>query len=217
MPSKPPRQRPGGRPPRRPGGRTAPRRAAPLPEPDRHDLYQRAVQCVEAEIDFVDATFRRRRGRRAVLLREDFCGTANTSCEWVRRRRENRAVGVDLDAPTLAWGIRHNLARLDAEQRTRVTLLRQDVLEARRPPRAPGYDVVLAMNFSYWIFKERERMRRYFTAVRRSLAPDGLFFLDHYAGSEVHTVTTERRAIRTRPRFTYIWDQASLNPITNEM
>ena len=33
---------------------------------DRHILYQRAVQCVEAEIDMVEDTFKRLRGRRAV-------------------------------------------------------------------------------------------------------------------------------------------------------
>ncbi|MCA9297734.1 MAG: hypothetical protein KDA28_01630, partial [Phycisphaerales bacterium] len=53
---------------------------------DRHILYQESVQNVEAEIDFVDEQFRKRRGRHARRLREDFCGTANTSCEWVRRR-----------------------------------------------------------------------------------------------------------------------------------
>ncbi|RKZ37234.1 MAG: class I SAM-dependent methyltransferase, partial [Gammaproteobacteria bacterium] len=31
---------------------------------DRHRLYQKSVQCVEAEIDFVEKTFRKRRGRR---------------------------------------------------------------------------------------------------------------------------------------------------------
>ena len=58
---------------------------------DRYLLYQRAVQCVEAEIDFVDDTFTKLRGRKAVLLREDFCGTLHTSCEWIRRRKGNIA------------------------------------------------------------------------------------------------------------------------------
>ena len=65
---------------------------------DVHALYQQAVQCVEAEIDFVDETFAKLRRRRARRLREDFCGTASAACEWVRRRRTNRAVAVDIDA-----------------------------------------------------------------------------------------------------------------------
>ena len=64
---------------------------------DRHALYQESVQCVESEIDMVDENFKKLRGRLAVTLREDFCGTANTSCEWVRRRPANVAVGIDLD------------------------------------------------------------------------------------------------------------------------
>ena len=84
------------------------RSAKHLPEAtrwDRHVLYQSAVQCVESEIDFVDETFEKIRGRKASLLREDFAGTANTSSEWVRRRPTNRAVAVDLCADTLAWGL----------------------------------------------------------------------------------------------------------------
>ena len=45
---------------------------------DRYVLYEKAVQCVEAEIDMVDETFQSLRGRTAQILREDFCGTANT-------------------------------------------------------------------------------------------------------------------------------------------
>ena len=79
---------------------------------DVHALYQQAVQCVEAEIDFVDETFAKLRRRRARHLREDFCGTANAACEWVRRRRTNRAVAVDIDAGVLEWGRRHNVEPL---------------------------------------------------------------------------------------------------------
>ena len=50
---------------------------------DKHVLYEDAVQCVEAEIDFVDDTFKKLRNRSARSLREDFCGTNNSSCEWV--------------------------------------------------------------------------------------------------------------------------------------
>lgn len=191
---------------------------------DRHDLYQRSVQNVESEIDFVDRTFRKLRGRRATLLREDFCGTANTSCEWVRRRRENIAVGIDLDADPLGWGIAHNVAKLEPEQQARVRLLRGNVLDpaaARpfprddgRPTPRRGFDCVLAMNFSYWCFKQRKVMLQYFRSVRNSLKPDGILFMDHYGGSDLHMVTTETRRGR---RFTYIWDQHWLNPITGEM
>jgi len=176
---------------------------------DRHDLYQRSVQCVEAEIDFVDDTFHALRRRRARVLREDFCGTANTSCEWVRRRRGNRAIGVDLDAEVQAWGRSHNLAAL-GKQASHVRLVCDDVTSAD----TGAVDAVLAMNFSYWIFKERESLRRYFARVRDTLVGDGLLFLDAYGGSDAHREMRERTKHQD---FTYIWDQAAYDPISGHM
>ena len=64
------------------------RRGQPKPTPkrtgptmaekaDRHILYEQAVQSVEDEIEFLGETFRALRSREPILLREDFCGTAN--------------------------------------------------------------------------------------------------------------------------------------------
>jgi SAM-dependent methyltransferase len=176
---------------------------------DVHALYQQAVQCVEAEIDFVDETFTSMRGRKARLLREDFCGTANTACEWVRRRAGNRAIAVDLDPDVLEWGRTHNVANLGAAAE-RITLVQGDVLRVRTEP----VDAVLAHNFSYWLLKERRLMRRYFRRVRESLKPGGLFFLDGYGGADAHREVRERTKNK---RFTYIWEQASFNPINHDM
>ena len=79
---------------------------------DRYVLYQESVQCVESEIDMVDDNFKKLKGRLAVSLREDFCGTANTSCEWVRRRPANTAIGIDLDQKVLDWGQNQNINNL---------------------------------------------------------------------------------------------------------
>jgi len=176
---------------------------------DRHVLYEDSVQCVEAEIDFVDETFKELRNRKARLLREDFCGTANTSCEWARRRKRNRAIGVDLDAEVQEWGRTHHLAKLGRAEK-HVTLLNENVLDVKTEP----VDIVLAMNFSYWIFKERALMRRYFRSVYRSLAEDGVFFLDAYGGSDAYKEMRERTKYDD---FTYIWDQASFDPISGDM
>lgn len=187
---------------------------------DKHDLYERAVQSPEAEIDFVDATYRKIKGKKAALLREDFCGTAASACEWVRRRKTNRAIGLDLDAPTLANGMQRHVATLTPEAQTRIELLKRNVLEpGAASVRALGGSpqIVLAMNFSYWIFKTRDVLRGYFEAVHRSLAKDGVFFLDHYGGSDAYDEVKERRRIGgPRRGFTYVWDQASYNPITGE-
>lgn len=176
---------------------------------DRHVLYEDSVQCVEAEIDFVDETFKTLRNRKARLLREDFCGTANTSCEWARRRKSNRAIGVDLDADVQAWGRKHHVAKLRQGQQ-RVTLLNENVLDVKTDP----VDVVLAMNFSYWMFKDRDLLRRYFQNVYEGLVEDGIFFLDAYGGSDAYREMRERTKYDD---FTYIWDQASFDPITGNM
>ncbi len=183
---------------------------------DRHTLYQLSVQNVEAEIDFVDGEYEAIRGRKARTLREDFAGTCNTSCEWVRRRDDNVAVGLDIDQPTLDWGRDHCLSKLNESQRGRIRQINRDVLS---PGDASNVDIVLAMNFSYWIFRTREQMRHYFTTVRESLAPGGVFFLDHYGGSEAMLEQEETKKIEDEngQKFTYVWDQHSFNPITGEM
>lgn len=192
-------------------GAPAGRRAKTLAErADRHALYEKSVQNAEAEIDFVDATFRRLRGRRAKTLREDFCGTANVCAEWVRRRRDNLAIGVDLDASVLAWGREHHVAALKPAARKRIRLVEDNVLTAKLRP----VDVLLAMNFSYWIFKTRGAMREYFATARRNLVKDGMFVLDCYGGYDAFRVLKEPRKVG---RFTYVWEQASYNPLNGDM
>jgi len=176
---------------------------------DRHVLYQKAVQCVEAEIDFVDETFADLRKRPAELIREDFGGTANTSCEWVRRREENRAFAVDLDGEVLEWGRTHNVAALPKAAQPRISLIQDNVLSVDTGP----VDAVLAMNFSYWCFKDRETLRGYFSHVRDSLVDDGIFFLDSFGGYEAYCVMEEPRKC---DGFTYVWEQAEYNPINGD-
>ena len=177
---------------------------------DRHILYEDSVQAVDAEIDFVDETFFELRGRRARFLREDFCGTGNTSCEWVRRRSDNYAIGVDLDEDVMAWGRDRHVAKLAASEQERVALIKSDVVEVNTPPQ----DIVLAMNFSYWIFKDRARLRDYYAKVRASLGEDGIFFLDCYGGYDAFHVMKERTE---HDDYTYTWHQAAYNPITGDM
>lgn len=179
---------------------------------DRHRLYQLAVQCVESEIDMVDDTYRTLRGRHASRLREDFCGTGNTSCEWVRRRRTNSAVGFDLDPQVLAWGRRENIAKMSANRQQRVQLLERDVLQV--DPTESAADIILAMNFSYLIFKTRDRLRAYFSAARAGLAEDGLLMLDGYGGHDSWRTIQEKTKC---DGFTYLWDQRKFNPITFEV
>jgi cyclopropane fatty-acyl-phospholipid synthase-like methyltransferase len=90
-----------------------------------------------------------------------------------------------------------------------VELVQGDVREVR------GFDpdVVAAVNFSYFVFKQRRELLDYFRAVRASLAPNGVFVLDLYGGPEAQI----RQEESTRYNgFTYVWDQDHFNPVTGE-
>jgi len=177
---------------------------------DRHDLYQRSVQDTGSEIDFVLETWNTLRPRPPELLREDFCGTANTACEWVRRDARYYAIGIDLDREVLGWGERHNVSLLTQEEQQRIELIQGNVLDVFPEPA----DIVLAMNFSYFLFRTRDELREYFAAVHAGLAPDGIFFLDAYGGYEAPRELEESREC---DGFLYIWDQAAFNPIDSSM
>ncbi|MEJ2761657.1 MAG: class I SAM-dependent methyltransferase [Gammaproteobacteria bacterium] len=176
---------------------------------DKHDLYEQSVQCVDAEIDFVDGTFQSLRNRIPHTLREDFCGTTNTSCEWVRRRPDNLAYCVDLDADVLDWGRRNKIARLDPAAAARIHIHNDNVLTAAVEP----VDIILAMNFSYWCFKTRDDMKAYFRRAREGLVDDGILFLDAFGGYEAFQELEESTKY---DGFTYVWDQDKYNPITGE-
>lgn len=175
---------------------------------DKHVLYQRSVQDPDAEIQFIHRVFRKLRRRSPLSLREDFCGTALLTAAWVNSDEQRTGIGVDIDPRVLAWGKEHNLAPI-GEPGNKIRLYRQDV----RDPVSERVDVVGAFNFSYWIFKTRDELRRYFEIVRRGLVKDGIFFLDAYGGWESQEPMLEKRAVRGG--FTYIWDQDTFDPITH--
>jgi cyclopropane fatty-acyl-phospholipid synthase-like methyltransferase len=178
---------------------------------DRHVLYEKSVQDVAGEYKFVNRTFNKLRGRKALRLREDFCGTAGMCCEWVRRRKTNTAIGVDIDPEVLDWGRKHNLARLEPELREHVTLMQDDVCTVQVPD---PVDIVLAMNFSYQIFKTRKTLGGYFNRVREALADDGILFMDAFGGYESFQEIREKRKYKG---FKYIWEHASYNPINGDI
>ncbi|VAX10842.1 hypothetical protein MNBD_GAMMA26-761 [hydrothermal vent metagenome] len=179
---------------------------------DRHELYELSVQCTEAEIDFVDETFKQLRGRKAKVLREDFCGTANVCCDWVQRRRNNSAIGIDINHEVLEWGRNNNLSKLPKSSKSRIQLLEQNVLTVQTKP----VEIVSAMNFSYWLFKDRKDLKNYFQQVYNSLTDDGIFFMDAYGGYDCFRDITEKTKIAGQ-NFTYIWEQEKYDPISGQL
>jgi hypothetical protein len=177
---------------------------------DKYVLYEQSVQSTEFEYEFIDDNFTRIRGRKAHLLREDFCGTAQMCCEWVRGRDTNHAIGVDLDPEVLQWSREHHIAALKPAEKARVTLLQEDVCAVKTDP----VDIVLAMNFSWQIFEERAVLRDYFASVRDSLVDDGIMFLDCFGGYEAYQELEEKTKHKG---FTYVWEQASFDPVSHHM
>ncbi len=181
---------------------------------DAHKLYELSVQCSESEVDFVEATYKELRGKPARLLREDFCGTANVCCEWVKRHKKNHAIGVDLDKSVLKWGQENNLQKLSPSEQARIQLIEDDVLRVK----TQQPDIISAMNFSYWLFKDRNTLKGYFQHVFESLKNDGIFFLDIYGGYDsFHEVEEEREVETPDGDITYIWEQAKFNPINHDL
>ena len=173
---------------------------------DRHALYQLAVQEPSADIAFIQRRFRKRNGRKALVLREDFCGTALMCAEWVRGKPTRTAHGLDLDQTTLDWGREQNLTPLGADAE-RVRLYRRDVLDDI----GTKADATCAFNFSYCVFKERRQLLDYCRAARDGLSDDGGFFLDICGGLELGAEVTERT--KKGRGITYIWDQEPYDPI----
>ncbi len=177
---------------------------------DKHYLYQESVQSPETDARFLARYYKKLNERPARIFREDFCGTFILSCEFVKLHRQNQAIGVDLHRPTLAWGSAHNLSRLNRDQRQRVLLVRDNVLNVRMPK----VDIIAAMNFSYAVFKTRKELGAYIRSAYRSLKKDGMFIMDAWGGSQALVLMKERKRLRG---FNYVWDQADFDPLTHHI
>jgi SAM-dependent methyltransferase len=184
-----------------------PARRAPLPDP--HLLYERAVQDAATELALVERVLRRG-GRPPRRLREDFSGTALVASVWVLAGPARTATAVDLDPAVHAWARAHRLPGL-GRAAERLRLVQADV---RRGPRGP-VDAVVALNFSYMVFRTREALRGYLAGARRALAPGGVMVLDAFGGWEAQQLRHERR--RVRGGFNYVWERESFDPITHRL
>ncbi len=181
---------------------------------DKHICYQKSVQCPEHDVSFFDQAYRDFNQKKPQSLREDFCGTFEVCCEWVRTRKNGTAVGVDLCAETLAWGREHNLSKLTPKQQDRIQLLEQDVRFENPPP----VDVLAAQNFSFWIFKTRPEVVHYLRVARQNLKPGGIMVLDMMGGGDCYKEGNEDEKVigKGKKKFSYFWKQVSFNPFNND-
>ncbi|MCH9688125.1 MAG: class I SAM-dependent methyltransferase [Deltaproteobacteria bacterium] len=175
---------------------------------DRHELYELSVQAPDTDAETLARLFKRFRKREALSFREDFCGTAVLSLAWVKSHRKRTAVGIDLDQPTMDWGLENRITPAGEEYASRIDLRCADVMEGV----GPKVDLAVALNFSYFGLHKRKQLLRYFQAARRRLVDDGLLILDVFGGWDAMAEDKNRRKVTN---FTYKWEQRSFNPLTH--
>ena len=174
---------------------------------DRYELYLQSVQAPDVDVKFFQRVYKSNFKEAAETLREDFCGTAAVCCEWVNKRGDRQAWGVDLDPEPLSWGEQFNLPLVPEAKRGAVHFIEGDVRTAKTPPA----DIITAQNFSYCCFKTRDELREYFKVAFGNLADRGVFILDLFGGYE--SIEDERQDKRKYDGFTYVWDQHKYDPI----
>jgi hypothetical protein len=175
--------------------------------------YENSVQTPEEHVMIFDRMFMDIRNQKALSLREDFCGTFMISCEWVKSDPARTSMGVDLDPAPLAYGKKTSYLKLKPSEKKRLKLLQEDVCVVQKEK----VDVIGAGNFSFFIFKERAELLRYFRAAHQSLNRNGIFVLEMAGGPGFILKGREQKTYEVPKlgKFTYYWDQKAFDPITH--
>ena len=181
---------------------------------DKYTLYERSVQSPAQHVEWLRAAYQDLFSAAPRHLREDFCGTFWLCAEWIKADPSHSAVGLDLDPEPLAYGRQAHLRNLTPAQKRRLQILQQNVLTVTKPKA----DLIIAGNFSFCIFKERQILVDYFRKCLASLSPSpgGALVLEIAGGPGMIAPMRERKTVKLGSRkFTYIWDQKSFDPITH--
>lgn len=182
----------------------------PTSDFDKYYFYQESVQSPENDVLFLRKAYKdANNGNDPVTLREDFCGTFAICCEWTQLDSSFQAIGVDLDDEPINYGKENYLSQLNDSQKSRVNIIKENVLS----PEVPSADIVVAVNFSYYIFKERQKLIEYFRNCKKSLNENGIYVMDCFGGSQCMEANEEETE---HEGFSYFWDQDSFDPVTND-
>lgn len=181
-------------------------------EVSKYRLYEETVQSPNWQVDYLPQFHQWLCKKAPRHFREDFCGSAKISCEWVKRSPKNSATGLDWDPEPLSYAKKINLAALSRTQQKRVKLIQQNVLK----PTKEKFDMIGAFNFSFFDFHERKDFLAYAKSVHRSLRSPGTLFLE-CAGGEGFIKSSEES--KTVPidgigRVKQVWEQHQYDPIT---
>ena len=176
---------------------------------NKYRFYENAVQAHENDIEFVNDEYKKIYRRRPKTLREDFGGTAALACDWVKQSKNHNAWAIDLDPEPIKYGINNHYAKLSDTEKKRMKYVEGNVLDNY----SFKTDIVVAFNFSYFIFKKRNELLSYFKKVKKGLNKDGAFFIDLFGGTDSYEPIEEETE---HDNFSYYWDCESFNPITHE-
>ena len=108
------------------------------------------------------------------------------------------------------YGKEVHYSKLSKAEQERMQYVLGDVLEKKEFKA----DVIAAFNFSYFIFKEREVLKKYFKKALKGLKKDGVFFLDIFGGAECNQQLEEETE---HDDHSYFWDCDKVNPFTSEV
>ncbi|MBC7457319.1 MAG: class I SAM-dependent methyltransferase [Bdellovibrionaceae bacterium] len=175
----------------------------------KYELYIKSVQSPDTDVIFYRAVYKELRGKfkKGLTLREDFCGTGIISSEWTKLDKTYKSFGVDLDPEPMEYGQKNFVDTLSLDQQKRIELVQMNVLNKK----VPQADIVVAVNFSYCLFREREQLKKYFQNVYKSIKPGGLYIIDVFGGSQCADEVLDRTKHKG---YTYYWDQKSFDPVS---
>ncbi len=179
----------------------------------KYILYEASVQCPEWHVRHFPRYLLWMTGKKAMSLREDFCGTSRISAEWVKSDKNRTALGMDLDPEPLDYYERIHRPTLLPSQAERLRLVQKNVLI----PTHEKFDLIAACNFSFYIFHEREVLLSYFRAAHRSLEPKGALFLEMAGGEGMLEGMEEERMVRIPKigKIKYVWEQNDFDAISS--
>ena len=178
---------------------------------DLYAYYENSVQTPSEHINIFSRMYREIRGKDAMSLKEDFCVTFLISCEWAKSHPERTSIGVDLDPEPIAYGKKHGMKELNAKEKKRVSILQKNVCDVL-PKKS---QIIGAGNFSFFIFKTRPELKKYFVAAHKNLSKDGIFVLEMAGGPGFIKSGREQRTYKLKGfgKYTYYWDQKSYDPV----
>ncbi len=177
------------------------------PKFDKYFYYKQSVQSPKKDIQFFRQTYIQIFKKAPRIFREDFCGTFYVGYHWVKAHPRNKAFVIDADKKPLEYGVERHFKKLSASQKSRLKILNQNVLDKK----LPSAEIIAVSNFSYFVFKQRGLLLKYFKNIKKALLKKGLFIIDVFGGPDCEGISEEKIEHKS---FDYYWDQDSFDPIS---